>query len=110
MYIYKRPKKTSLKVNKWDVGETMESRIRRIIANKEQLKDNVELIYSDVTTGVPPQFNIRSDKFETAINALDDNSKKAAMQSPSIGQIAKEGMDKEKVGETPKNPLEGTSD
>lgn len=110
MYKYKKPLPTSLTVNKWEIGETMEVRIRRIIANKEQLKDNVPLMYSDVTTGVPPQYNIRSDKFETAITALDNNSKLAAMKSPSLGQVANENMAKEKAGETPINPQQGTSD
>lgn len=110
MYNYKKPLPTSLRVNKWEIGENMEAKIRRIIANKEQVKDNVELMYSDVTTGVPPQFNIRSDKFETAINALDDNAKKAAMQTQSVGALAKVNMEKEAQGETPQTPQEGTSD
>lgn len=101
MYKQKRPDKTSLKVNKSYEGETVEEKIRRIVNNKEPIKDGAPLIYTDRKDGVSPAHDIRTDRFEVAIEATDKISKayKAKRENkPTIGEQAKEGMNKENAG------------
>lgn len=107
MYKYRKATPTSLQVTNWTEGETIETKLRRIIANKEQVKDMVELNYSDTNAGVGAGFNIRTDKFEVAIKALDRNTKAAAVQAQTIGQIAKEGMQKEEASSKDEGKSQG---
>lgn len=67
--------KTSLKINNSFEGETIENKIVRIINNKEPIKDATPQIYTERKDGVRPEFDIRTDKFEQAI---DDSMKIAA--------------------------------
>lgn len=98
--------KTSIKVNDSYVGERIEEKIQRIMSNKEPIKDGAPLIYTDRNDGVQPDYNIRTDRFEAAIEAMDIVSKskraKRAGKAETIGDKAAEGMKKE-GGETPKS-------
>ena len=75
--MYKAPKfqRTSLKVNESYEGETIEQKIRRVTQNKEPIKDSAPLIYTDRKDGVKPQTNIRTDRFEIAVEAMDKLSR-----------------------------------
>ena len=63
--------KTSIKVNNSYEGETIEQKINRITNNKEPIKDGAPLVYTDRSEGVKPGYNIRTDRFEVAIDAMD---------------------------------------
>lgn len=52
-------------------AETIEQEIRRMLNNKEPLEGQAPLIYTDRKDGVLKQFNIRTDKFEVAAEAMD---------------------------------------
>lgn len=67
--------KTSLKVNKSVKGETIEEKVERIINNQEGIDDTVEIIYTDRRDGVKPEYNIRTDRWDLAIEASDIASK-----------------------------------
>jgi len=70
--------KTDLNVNKSTEGETLEQKIERILDNKEPIKDGAPLIYTDRKDGVQPGYNIKTDRWEVAIDAMDKVSKAVA--------------------------------
>lgn len=66
---------TLLKVNNSLEGETIEMRVEKIISNKEPISDSAEIIYTDRKDGVLPDYDIRSDKWDYAIDAMDKVNK-----------------------------------
>lgn len=115
--MYRQPKKTISSINRNTSyqGETIEQKVNRITNNKEPIKDGAPLIYTDRQEGVQAGYNIRTDRFLVAVEAMDKvNKAKAAKRDSkgSIGDQAKEGMKKEEntggesihtTGENPKN-------
>lgn len=53
------------------IGETIENKIRRIVNNKEPISDGAPLIYTDRKDGVAGAHDIRTDRFEVAVDAMD---------------------------------------
>lgn len=101
MYKQIQPAKTGLKVNKSYKGESLEQKINRIVNNKEPIKDGAPLIYTERKNGVNPAMDIRTDRFEVAIEKMDYVARSyQAQRDNRIGEAAKEGMAKEKKGET----------
>ena len=49
--------------------------MERIINNKEPIKDGAPIIYTERKHGVAPQYNIRTDRFEIALDAADSIAK-----------------------------------
>ena len=98
MYHPQKPDKTTINLNDSYEGETIEQKIRRIVNNKEPISDGAPLIYTERKHGVQPQFDIRTDRWEIAVDAMDKVSKtfKARRENkPSIGEQTQEGMQKE---------------
>lgn len=94
--------KTQFKINDSYIAETIEKKVKRIMNNKEPITDGAPLIYTNRKDGVQPAYNIKTDRFEAAIDAMDYVSKAHMAKrenKPTIGEQAKEGMAKE----TPKN-------
>lgn len=56
-------------------GEDIETKIERIIDNKEPIEQISPIIYTERKDGVLPQYDIRTDRFEVAQNAMDKVSK-----------------------------------
>lgn len=52
-------------------GESIELKVKRLIENKEPIKDGSPLIYTDRKEGVKAAYNIRTDRFEIATDAMD---------------------------------------
>lgn len=99
-------KKTSLKVNKTYEGETIEEKVRRIVNNKEPIKDGAPLIYTDRKEGVLAGTNIRTDRFDVAIDTMDKLHKDSIAKREAkqkLGDQAKAGMDAEAKTETKPN-------
>lgn len=71
MYNYGTPNQTSLEVNQSYEGETIEQKINRILNNGEPISDGAPLIYTERKNGVDPAHDIRTDRFELAIEAMD---------------------------------------
>lgn len=69
MYKIKLPAKTTLTVNDCKEGETIETKVMRIMKNKEQIKDGAPKLFTERSEGVKPEYDIRNDKWETAIEA-----------------------------------------
>lgn len=75
MYKQNKQKRTSLTVNESSQGETIENKIERIVNNKEPMTDGAATVYTERKDGVRPEYNIRTDRFEIAIDAMDAVSK-----------------------------------
>jgi hypothetical protein len=71
MYKRNKPEKTTLTINTSYEGERLEEKINRIVNNKEPITDGAPLIYTDRKDGVRPDTNIRTDRFEIAVDAMD---------------------------------------
>jgi len=71
MYNTPRMFKTLIKGDKPTEGETIEQKVRRLIENKEPIKDGSPLLYTDRSKGVDPAHNIRTDRWEIATDAMD---------------------------------------
>ena len=55
----------------YEEGENILTKIRRILDENEPLTDGAPLIYTPKEAGVKPEFDIRTDKWQIAINAMD---------------------------------------
>jgi hypothetical protein len=71
MYNIKKNIRTSLNVNESLEGETIEQKIERVTINKEPITDGAPLIYTDKKDGVQAGYNIKTDRFEIALDAID---------------------------------------
>ena len=75
-YINRNIKKnTDLITNTSVEGETIEMKIERITVNREPITDGAPLIYTERKEGVLAGYDIRTDRFEIAIEAMDKVSK-----------------------------------
>lgn len=61
----------NLRVNETAEGETIEQQIERMMQNKEPITSTEALIYTERSEGVRPEMNIRTDRFEIAIEATE---------------------------------------
>lgn len=75
MYKNNRYEETDLKINKSLQGETIEMKVERITQNNEPISDGAPLIYTERADGVQAGYNIKTDRFEVAIEAMDKVSK-----------------------------------
>lgn len=66
-----QPSKTQTKINKAYEGERIEEKMDRIVNNNEPISDGAPLIYTERNEGVLPEYDIRADKWDIAIDAMD---------------------------------------
>ena len=71
--VFEKPKylKSGIKAHEVVEGETIEMKFKRILENKEPVKDGAPLLYTERKDGVKAEFNIRTDRFEIAVEATD---------------------------------------
>lgn len=113
MYNKLRATKSSIQTETAMEGEMIETKVKRILTNREPIKDGAPVIYTDRKDGVLPGYDIRTDRFEVAVEAADiiNKSHKAKREerhktpeqkeSEKRAKEAKENMQKE--GEKPAN-------
>lgn len=100
MYRPSKAKASSIKVNEAYVGETIESKVSRILNNGEPIKDGAPRIYTSREDGVRPEYDIRTDRFEVAIDAMDAVSRAHIAKREARIEDAKKNMEVEKKSET----------
>lgn len=95
---------TSINRNTSCEGETIEQKVRRIVNNKEPIKDATALIYTERKDGVVAAYDIRTDIMEIAVEKMEavQQAKVAERKKriDDLGKEAKEGMDKEAGGQS----------
>lgn len=75
MYKTAKYNRTTLIINQSTEGEHIETKIERIVNNKEPITDGAPIIYTERKDGVLPAYDIRTDRFDIAIDAMDIISK-----------------------------------
>jgi len=68
-------------------GEMIEQKIKRIMEVKEPIKDGAPLIYTERKEGVVSAYNIRTDRWEIACEAMDVVHKTRAAQSQERAEM-----------------------
>lgn len=63
--------RTSIEKNTSIEGETIENKILRIVENKEPITDGAPIIYTDRREGVLAGYNVRTDRFDVALDGMD---------------------------------------
>lgn len=95
MYKKIKANKTSLKVNSSYEGEWIEQKVQRITSNKEPISDGAPRVYTERKEGVRADMDIRTDRFEIAVEAMDKVAKAKISKRDGLAKKAKEGMEKE---------------
>lgn len=86
-------RKSLIKINKATEGEPLEYKIERIVNNKEKIKDGAPLLYTERKHGVLASTNIRTDRWEVALEATEKIEKSYKARREEKAKIA------EKIGE-----------
>lgn len=90
-----RAEKTSIKIENTTVeGETIEKKVERILENKEPITDGAPEIYTERKDGVLPGYNIRTDRWEIANDAMHRVNKSGIAGRENIGKVIKLKDDK----------------
>lgn len=71
MYRKNKPARTTLRINKSVEGETIEAKVRRILKNGEPITDGAPIIFTERKDGIVPEYDIRTDRWEMAIEMTD---------------------------------------
>lgn len=87
MYKVKPYTKTGFNINQSVEGETIEQKIERVTTNKEPIKDGAPIIYTERKDGVLAGYNIRTDRFEVAVDAMDKVQKSKVAQRESRAEM-----------------------
>lgn len=67
-------------------GETIETKVARIVQEKAPITDGAPIIYTDREQGVLPAYNVRTDRWDIAENAMDKvNAAKMAKRDSQFG-------------------------
>lgn len=85
-------------------GETIEQKVRRVVENKEPISDGATIVYTEKKDGVLPQFNIRTDKWDVALEAMDKvQANRIAKSKQYMESLEKKGEEMDNSGEDPKS-------
>lgn len=52
-------------------GEQIEEKVRRIVNNNEPITDGAPIIFTEKKDGVLPEYNIRTDRWDVALDAMN---------------------------------------
>lgn len=99
MYKKNRAAKSSIVINQAVEGETIEMKIERVVNNKEPITDGAPLIYTERGSGVQAGYNIRTDRFDVAVEAMDKVTK--------VTNAKREERRADKVKKTPEETKNG---
>lgn len=68
-------------------AETIEDKVRRLLNNKEPITDGAPLIFTDRKEGVKPSYNIRTDRWEVAVDGMDTVSRAHIARREERGKV-----------------------
>jgi len=118
MYRKQTKSKQTLAVSKSYEGEWIEEKVNRIANNKEPIRDGAPLVYTERKDGVLPDYNIRTDRFEVAVEAMDKIHKSQLAKREARLKAIREGNDQKDNNNVNENnlkavaggkPIEGTN-
>lgn len=67
--------KSQLESNEVYEGESIETKVSRIINEKAPIEDGAPIIFTERTDGVLPAYDIRTDRWDLAVDAMDKVNK-----------------------------------
>ena len=85
-------------------GESIENKVRRITENNEPITDGAPIIYTSREDGVLPAYNIRTDRWEIAQQAMDAVNQANLAKSKNYGKIEQQeqnALESKEIGDTP---------
>ena len=97
--LYSRPPKTNYE---FQDGESIENKVNRITENNEPITDGAPIIYTNRDDGVLPAYNIRTDRWDIAQEAMDAVNQANLAKSKNYGQIEKQeqnALDSKEIGD-----------
>ena len=77
---------STLFINNSLEGESIEAKVCRIVNNGEPISDGAPLIYTERKDGVKEEYNIRTDRFDIALNAMDYVTKSNRAKRDNFGK------------------------
>lgn len=96
-----RYNRTMLSVNNGYEAVTLEQKIEKIMNAKEPIDETAPIIYTERKNGVQPEYNIRTDRFEIALEAMDKvSSSYQAKREERIKESSGENSGENKVQPT----------
>lgn len=75
---------TLLEVNNAYEGRSIEQKMRAILTSGEPIEETAPQIFTEKKDGILPQYDIRTDRFDIALEAMDKvNRSNAAKSAPA---------------------------
>ncbi len=99
MYKYNKGVKSTIKSVKVTEGESIEEKVFRMVHNKEAITDGAPEIFTERKDGVLAGYNIRTDRFEVAAEAMDTISRSIQAKRENVGKLPKSEAKSEAKGE-----------
>ena len=83
---YSKPSKNNGRLKSIEIyeGESIETKCARILQNKEPITDTAPIIYTTKEDGVLPAYNIRTDRFDIAMDAYDKITRSSAKKEQAV--------------------------
>ena len=85
-------------------GETIETKVKRITENNEPITDGAPIIYTNRDDGVLPAYNIRTDRWDIAQQAMEAINQANLAKSKNYGKVKEEqeknALDSKEIGDT----------
>ena len=81
-------------------GECIEEKVRRIAENKEPIEDSSPLLHTNRKDGVNADYNIRTDRWDVAIEAMDKVAKAKIAQRDERERKENEAIENGKLDGT----------
>lgn len=72
LYGYPHPTTTTIDYNESIEGEPIEKRVERILSQNEPITDGAPIIYTKRSDGVRPEYNIRTDRWDLALDMASE--------------------------------------
>lgn len=86
---------TSIRTNECFTGEPLFQQLRRATKTKNPIKMDAPIIYTDRKDGVKAQYDIRSDKWEIAQNAMNYVNATEIAKGQAYTDVSAEGSESE---------------
>ena len=96
---YPKPIKTDYEFQN---GERIETKVKRITENNEPITDGAPIIYTNRDDGVLPAYNIRTDRWDIAQQAMEAVNQANLAKSKNYGKIEQQeqnALDSKEIGD-----------
>lgn len=80
-------------------GETIEQKLVRVLNNEETIKDGAPIIFTERKDGVRPEFDVRTDRWEIAAEAMDKVAGAKIAKAEGVADVKMEVVKEKTTGE-----------